>query len=351
MHPRDLGPFLQQVPPIQNDSRRMEDQPDNPVIQERGCQPAENYRPINLNSVIYKLFAGILANRLTAWTVANKSISPTQKGFMPRNGVHEHGFVATTLMNRARRCRGSLYQVWYDLENAFPSVSFSHMSECLRRSGVPESFTSLMDNIYTDSFTAVRLPDGMTPAIPNKRGLKQGCPLSPILFNFCLEPLLRSLHHIRHSASISMGGEEVNNLAFADDLKGFASTMMGIKLINSEVEKFLSWTLMKANTDKCAYLSIYKGKEDRPSPDIKLQGATIPRIGVKDAYKYLGLADSFTHTKRAAHFYEALHSARKDCSKLFASGLLPWQKMKAVKVYIYPQLEFLMRNTKVPHVI
>lgn len=91
------------------------------------------------------------------------------------------------------------------------------------RSRVPPDIVGLIQNLYHNSFTSVRLPEGLTPLIPHQRGLKQGCPLSPILFNFC--PLLRALDSLKEVASVRVGDEKINNLAFADDIKVFSETI------------------------------------------------------------------------------------------------------------------------------
>jgi hypothetical protein len=86
-----------------------------PIYKKGDPGEPSNWRPINLQNAIYKIYAAILACRLgtNAWETGR--ISPTQKGFVPTNGCHEHGFIASAVLNQTKRKRRKLYQVWYDL--------------------------------------------------------------------------------------------------------------------------------------------------------------------------------------------------------------------------------------------
>ncbi len=64
----------------------------------------------------------------------------------------------------------------------------------MRRLGVPKTFTKLCMEIYSGSSQRIRCAAGFTDDIPLKVGIKQGCPLSPLLFNLALEGLLPILH-------------------------------------------------------------------------------------------------------------------------------------------------------------
>ena len=61
----------------------------------------------------------------------------------------------------------------------------------LRDIGVPPDLVTLILNTYTGATSVIRTPQGDTPAIPLCAGVKQGCPLSPILFNLSIELILR----------------------------------------------------------------------------------------------------------------------------------------------------------------
>uniref|UniRef100_H3H9A0 RNase H type-1 domain-containing protein n=1 Tax=Phytophthora ramorum TaxID=164328 RepID=H3H9A0_PHYRM len=113
-------------------------------------EPA-NWRPICLQQAIYKLYAGVLARRLTRWLDANGRHADTQKGFRAMNGCEEHNFLAATLVDQARRKRRELHVVWYDFANAFGSVPHDLLWEALERQGVPSPFIACCRGLYADA--------------------------------------------------------------------------------------------------------------------------------------------------------------------------------------------------------
>lgn len=85
--------------------------------------------------------------------------------------------------------------VFFDLQNAFGSVLHQRLFQMMTRLGVPPDFVSLCSAFYEGSSTRYRCKDGLTGEIPQQVGVKQGCPLSPILFNLFLQGLLSGLDH------------------------------------------------------------------------------------------------------------------------------------------------------------
>ena len=81
-----------------------------------------NWRPISLQSTIYKIYTAILARRLAEWAICEKKISPAQKGFLPYEGCFEHSFMLRSVLEDSKRLRKNARIVFLDLENAFGSV-------------------------------------------------------------------------------------------------------------------------------------------------------------------------------------------------------------------------------------
>ncbi len=93
------------------------------LLNKKGDQEViSNWRPICLQNTLYKLFAALLARRLTTWAVENDVLCPSQKGFLPYDGCAEHSFLLQALMQDSRRRKRNLTIVWVDLANAFGSV-------------------------------------------------------------------------------------------------------------------------------------------------------------------------------------------------------------------------------------
>ena len=152
-----------------------------------------NWRPISLQPTIYKVYAAILARRLASWALQNKKISSSQKGFLPFEGCAEHSFLLRSALEDSKRRNKTLRVVWLDLKNAFGSVPHNTMWEMMNRLDVPQHFITICREIYEGSSQAIRSAAGLTDPLLVNRGIKQGCPLSPLLFNLVLEGVLPQL--------------------------------------------------------------------------------------------------------------------------------------------------------------
>jgi hypothetical protein len=82
--------------------------------------------------------------------------------------------------------------------------------------GVPEYLIALIKSLYTKLEAAVRKEYGNTEWCEMRKGARQGCILSPYLFNLCVEYILRRVG-FEDDKGIKVGGRTINNLRYADD--------------------------------------------------------------------------------------------------------------------------------------
>ncbi|GFT19301.1 retrovirus-related Pol polyprotein from type-2 retrotransposable element R2DM, partial [Nephila pilipes] len=174
-----------------------------------------NWRPIALSNTVYKLFSKCLTRKLLDWCSANQTLSSCQKGFTPFDGVLEHNFVIAQHLEDAHRLKRDSFACWIDISNAFGSIPHSILWSSLKAMGADMDFISLCQDIYKDSNTSVLGLDGKTPPIPLKNGIKQGCPMSGILFDIAIDHVLRLIQGDEDRKKI---------LAFADDIVLLANT-------------------------------------------------------------------------------------------------------------------------------
>ncbi|CAM4556547.1 unnamed protein product [Lepidochelys olivacea] len=149
-----------------------------------------NWRPISFCSTMYKLYASCLTSRIMEWSVSGGAISSIQKGFMSCKGCYEHNFVLQTTIEMTRRARRQCMVAWLDLANAFGSMPHHHIFATRQEFGMPENFLRVIQEVYEGCSTTIRSVEGETAEIPIQSGVKQGCPLSPFIFNLAMEPLL-----------------------------------------------------------------------------------------------------------------------------------------------------------------
>lgn len=156
-------------------------------------------------------------------------------------------------MTDSRRRKRDLLLTWLDLRDAFGSVPHHLMLLLMERLGLSGSVLEVVRDIYSHSTVAVRTGrESYTPAIPQNRGVKQGCPLSPILFNIILEGLLKYLS--TSTAGYTLAGYNINALAYADDVCVMATSKTDLQSILDRCKEFADWAGLVFNTKKCGSL-------------------------------------------------------------------------------------------------
>ena len=322
------------------------------LIHKKGdpVQPT-NWRPICLQPTIYKLYSGLLAKRLSRWLELNNRLPMAQKGFRAFNGCHEHNFLATTMLDQTRRSHRKLYQVWYDLRNAFGSLPQALMWQVLRRIGVEPRFINRCQDIYHESsFVITNAKDGATDPVRQEMGVYQGCPLSPLLFIAALIPLVRRLEQLEDVGVPLADGVRPCTTAYADDIKIFSNSAAGIQRCHGVMKRFLQWTGLRANTAKCASLAVTLNSRSNPVPDesvrLELHGEIITPLTLQESYRYLGVGDGFDHVQHRIQLEPKLQRLKREAIALMTSGLAAWQVVKALKTYVYPKVEYALRHLR-----
>ena len=87
----------------------------------------------------------------------------------------------------------------------------------LKEMGIPDHFTCLLGNQYAGQEATVRTGHGTTDWFKIGKGVRQGCTLSPCLFNLCEEYIMRNAGLDETQAGIKIAKRNVNNLRYADD--------------------------------------------------------------------------------------------------------------------------------------
>ena len=199
-----------------------------------------NWRPISLQNAIYKLYTTVWARRLAEWARETGAISSSQKGFVPGEGYLEHSFLMRSLTEDARRKRKFLHLVFFDLKNAFGLIPHQLLWFSLKRLGLPSEVMDVFRDVYQGSLFRVRSEDRLTDGIPQGQGVKQGCPLSPLLFNLAIEGMLRGMESSSARGYSFSPDLEVMALSYADDLAIAASSEEDMRAMIDRIKEFMT---------------------------------------------------------------------------------------------------------------
>lgn len=161
------------------------------------------------------LFAVCLTKRLSNWIQDFNILSPAQKGFLPYDGVFENNFVLHQRIQLARAQGKDICLFSADIFNAFGSIPRNVLFDAVSKSGAGEAITDLIKDLYSENYTLYITEAGPFDKVLFTCGVKQGCPLSGLLFNLVIDFVIRS---------IPASENEHPLLAYADDIMLISSS-------------------------------------------------------------------------------------------------------------------------------
>jgi hypothetical protein len=238
-----------------------------------------NYRPISLISHIYKIFCKIILCRIDSYLDENQSLD--QAGFRKGFSTTDHLLVVNQLVEKFEEFQKNLHIAFIDYSKAFDSVEVCHLLKALKNQNVPEKYVRIIKNIYETSKASLTVGT-CGEKFSLERGVKQGDPMSPKLFNAVLESVFRSLKWENYGIQIE--NRRLSNLRFADDVVLFAESKNElIEMIQSL--KVASKTVgLEMNEEKSKIIN------NSGDDDYYVDGS---KIEVVEDYKYLGQVISF----------------------------------------------------------
>jgi hypothetical protein len=153
------------------------------TIYKRGdTSDLSNFRPISLLSTLYKIYSGILSQRLSKVAVELGWLSPEQKGFLPGvHGIQEHTGLLQTAVEEATSKRRDMSIAWLDFCNAFGSVSHSVLLELFHSLPIPDDLKRMLSDIYAGNIMDF-VVGNETISIAPLAGVRQGDALSTTVF-------------------------------------------------------------------------------------------------------------------------------------------------------------------------
>ena len=229
----------------------------------------DDYRPITLLNTELKILARVLANRLQR--VISDLIGPEQtfavKGRSIQDNLH---LIREVLEGIGDDSEAALISL--DQSKAFDRVDHRFLASVLETAGFKPEFRRWISMMYHNPQAVVQVNGRRSRVFAIERSVRQGCPLSPLLYVLALEPLLRRLRDEGTSPSLR-GIPLVSSLAarvsaFADDITVFVSRRLDIKAVKKAVSEYERIAGAKVNFDKSEGLRLgaWRGSDTLPGP-------------------------------------------------------------------------------------
>lgn len=159
------------------------------LIHKNGKDPAipQSYHPISLLNVDYKILVLILVARSNR--TMSKYIHTDQSSFLPGRYLNSNIRPVMNIIDYAKRQQEPLLMFFADSEKTFDQVAWPFMERILEEISFGNNMRQWIKMIYTKQTTMTALDGYFSERIEIGRGVRQGCPLSPILFNLIIEVL------------------------------------------------------------------------------------------------------------------------------------------------------------------
>ena len=147
----------------------------------------------------------------------NCELTAVQAGFRKGRGTRDQIANIRWIIKKAREFHKNIYFYFIDYDKAFDCVHHNKLWQILKEMGIPNHLTSLLRNLYAGQETTVRTGHGTTDWFQIGKGVRQGCILSPCLFNLYAAYIMRNAWLEEAQAGIKIAGRNINHLRYSDD--------------------------------------------------------------------------------------------------------------------------------------
>ena len=307
-----------------------------------------NFRPITLQPVWYKIYATAFASSLHNFLMENNYLDRSlQKGFWKGiDGVTEHTEMLSRVLNTAKREQRSITVALLDLKNAFGEVHHELIASALRHHHAPPEYMQLFRSTYKDNFIVVAMDRNTTQPIRVERGVLQGDPSSPLLFNLCFNTLMLTIDQpLYKKLGFSWGPKRSRQqrawLQFADDAAIIAADNASAQALLNVFQAWCAWSTMTIRLDKCMSFGMQRrdGQYVQTMPNIAVNGGQIPPVPLGDQFTYLGCSFGFDLKDESAK--HALENKLTELLQITNELKVKAQtKLKILSLYIHSQIMF-----------
>lgn len=294
----------------------------SPIFKSGDKKDPGNYRGICVSSCLGKFFCMTLNKRLTEFVFQENILHPSQIGFLSNNRTSDHIFTIRTLIDKyVHQHNSKIYTCFVDFKKAYDSIWHEGLLYRLLNYGIRGKLFEIIKNLYSKSFCAIKLDNFRTSFFKYSRGVRQGCILSPLLFNLFLNELPLSLKKEITDPIILPNGEKLNTLFYADDLVFISRSKAGLQNCLEHLQSFCSTWLMEVNLKKTKIMIFQKSGRKSKNINFQYQNKSIEIV---QEYTYLGIKltsnGNFTLAQKSlcAKAMRAIFKIRKyvDLSKL-----------------------------------
>ena len=215
-----------------------------PIFKKGNTDDPGNFRGLAIGPAFAKLYSHILLKRLSMFIDEKKLLSPNQVGFVKGKTTSDHIFLIQALIEKiVKKGKGKMFVAFIDFKKAYDTVNRNLLLNRLKQIGINGLFLKNIGAMYDKTKYSIKLNNGHLRPLHSNLGLKQGCPLSPILFNLYIDDIDTVFQD--GCDPVEIQGEKLSHLLYADDLVIISRSEEGLQ---NALNKLHGFSLLKQLT-------------------------------------------------------------------------------------------------------
>ena len=204
---------------------------------------------ITVHCALSKLFCLIILDRLEGVVQSLHPVSPNQIGFKKGHRTSDHIFVLKTIVDKiVKSDKGHLFVAFVDFRKAYDRINRTLLLLKIRHLGVNGFLYKNIKALYESVSYEVKVKGGRLEPITSRFDLKQGCVLSPLLFNLFIDDM-KNIFDVSCDP-VRILTEPLSHLLYADDLAIISATESGQNSSLSKLESYCTLWQLKVNIQK-----------------------------------------------------------------------------------------------------
>ena len=220
-----------------------------PIYKKGGIADPGNYRGLAIGSALAKLFSLILLKRLTNYMTDKSHLSTNQIGFMKGCTTSDHVFLLQTIIDKTvTQNKKKLYAAFIDFNKAYDRVNRNILFQRLKKLGINGIFLKNLESMYKHTLYSIKVKHGHLDPISSNLGLKQGCPLSPMLFNLFIDDMNEIFD--QNCDPVPVLDIQLNHFLYADDLVLISQSRSGLQTCLDKLNQFSTEKRLSVSIDK-----------------------------------------------------------------------------------------------------
>ena len=241
-----------------------------PIPKKGNAKECSNYDTIALILHTSKVMLKILQVGLQQYV--NHELPDVQAGFRKGRGTRDQIANTCWIIEKAREFQKNIYFCSIDYAKAFDCVDHHKLWEILQETEIPDYLTCLLRNLYVGQETTVRTGHGPTDWFQIGKGVRQGCILSPCLFNLYAEYIMRNAGLEEAQTGIKIARRNIHNLRYADDTTLMAESEEELKSLLMKVKEESGKVGLKLNIQKTKIMT------SGPITSCQIDGETLEAV-------------------------------------------------------------------------